>query len=101
MAEGSIGITEVENREHISPNKTGDNISAKRVVPYYWDGTNWQRQGAGLVPSSYDYMAYTNTNSTTDTYVYKTGGAGGTTVATVTIVYTDTTKATVSTVTRA
>lgn len=53
-----------------------------------------------IVPSDYDYIGYTNTNSTTDTYVYKTGGASGTTVATVTIVYTDSTKAQPSTVTR-
>ena len=53
-----------------------------------------------LVTKAYDYIAYTNTNTTTDTYIYKTGGLGGTTTATVTIVYTDTTKAQVSTVTR-
>lgn len=57
-------------------------------------------QKSGLIPFAYDYMAYTNTDSTTDTFVYKTGGSSGTTVATVTIVYTDTTKATISTVTR-
>lgn len=56
--------------------------------------------GGGLVTSSYDYIAYTNTNSTTDTYVYKSGGSGGTTVATVTIVFTDTSKQQMSTVTR-
>ena len=54
----------------------------------------------GLLPIVYDYMSYTNTNATTDTYVYKSGGSGGTLVATVTIVYTDSTKAQVSTVTR-
>jgi hypothetical protein len=53
-----------------------------------------------LVPFSYDYIGYTNTNTTTDQYVYKSGGSGGTTVATVTIVYTDTTKTQPSTVTR-
>jgi hypothetical protein len=56
--------------------------------------------GGMLVTAAFDYIAYTNTNSTTDTYVYKTGGSSGNTVATVTIVYTDSTKATVSTVTR-
>ncbi len=53
-----------------------------------------------LVPYNYDYIGYTNTNTTTDTYVYKTGGSGGTTVATITIVFTDTTKSQISTVTR-
>jgi Tfp pilus assembly protein PilW len=56
--------------------------------------------GTGLVPFSYDYIAYTNTSSTVDTYVYKTGGSGGTTVATITITYTDTTKTQISTVAR-
>ena len=53
-----------------------------------------------LIVKAYDYLSYTNTNATTDTYVYKTGGAAGTTTATVTIVYTDSTKAVISTVTR-
>ncbi len=55
---------------------------------------------AFFIPFDHDYFAYTNTNSTTDTYEYNTGGSGGTLVATVTIVYTDTTKETISTVTR-
>ena len=54
----------------------------------------------GLIPKAYDYLAYTSTNTTTDTYVYKSGGTGGTIVATVTIVYTDSTKSVISTVTR-
>lgn len=56
--------------------------------------------GGGLVTAVYDYISRTLTNSTTETYVYKTGGSGGTTVATVTVVYTDSTLATISTVTR-
>lgn len=45
MAEDSIGITEINNREHISPNKTGDNISAKKTANYVWNtGTSsWDR----------------------------------------------------------
>lgn len=52
----------------------------------------------GLVNGNYDYISYTNTSSTVDTYVYKTGGSSGSTIATVTITYTDTTKNQVSTV---
>lgn len=37
------GDGEIERAEHISPRKTGDNIQAKRVAPYVWDGANWQR----------------------------------------------------------
>lgn len=53
--------------------------------------------GGGLVTVQYDTVMYTNTSTTVDTYVYKTGGTGGTTVATVTITYTDTTKTVMST----
>lgn len=95
-----VSLTEIENREHIAPDKTGDNIAAKKVANYHWDGTNWQRQGASLVPSGYDYMSYSNTSSTVDTYTYKTGGVSGTTVATITITYTDNTKSTISNVAR-
>jgi len=100
MAEGALGITEIENQEHISFNKTGDNISAKRVVPYYWDGTNWQRQGAELIPGSYDALTYTATSATVDTFKYFTGGVSGTLVATLTVTYTDSTHATLVSVAR-
>lgn len=55
--------------------------------------------GSGLVPQAFDYISYTSA-STTDTYVYKTGGSGGTTVATVTVTWTDSTKTVLSTVAR-
>lgn len=54
----------------------------------------------GIAITDADYIAYTNTNSTTDTYVYKLGGSSGTTIATITIVYTDTSKSQISTVTK-
>lgn len=53
-----------------------------------------------LIPAAYDYIAYTNTSTTVDAYVYKSGGSGGTTIATITITYTDTTKGQISTVAR-
>ena len=51
---------------------------------------------AGFLPSAYDYFIYTS-GSTTDTFVFKTGGSGGTTVSTITLTYTDSTKKTLST----
>jgi hypothetical protein len=54
----------------------------------------------GQYQVNYDSIVYTNTNATTDTYTYKAGGTSGTTTATVTIVYTDSTKSQVSTVVR-
>lgn len=45
----------------------------------------------------YDYVSQAQA-TLTDTWSFKTGGSGGTLVATVTITYTDSTKATISTV---
>lgn len=47
--------------------------------------------GSKLVPEAYDYIEVTE-GSTTDVFVYKTGGTGGSTVATVTVTYTTTDK---------
>jgi len=55
---------------------------------------------SGLISASYDYIGATYPNSTTEVYTYKTGGASGTTVATVTVVYTTATKDLLSTVTK-
>lgn len=51
------------------------------------------------VAAAWDYTALVQA-ATTDTWTFKTGGAGGTTVATVVITYTDATKATISNVAR-
>ena len=40
----------------------------------------------------YDYLDVQQTDSDTETYVYKIGGAGGTTVLTVTVNYTNSDK---------
>jgi hypothetical protein len=64
-----------------------------------YSGTNPLPTTDGFALPLYDYMSLTETQ-TTDTYVYKRGGAGGTTVGTVTIVYVDDTRLTLSTITR-
>jgi hypothetical protein len=51
----------------------------------------------GLAIPIFDYCALAQ-NATQDIWTFKTGGAGGTLVATVTITYTDATKVTISTV---
>lgn len=58
------------------------------------------QEQTGLLPKVYDALSYTNTSSTIDTYRYYQGGTSGTLVATLTITYTDTTKAVISTVAR-
>lgn len=49
------------------------------------------------VPAKWDYVTLSQ-DTTTDTYVFKTGGSGGTTVSTIVITYTDSGKQTLSTV---
>lgn len=51
----------------------------------------------GFAIAPYDYVVQTQA-SNTDTWVFKTGGSGGTTLNTITITYTDSTKVTISTV---
>jgi hypothetical protein len=55
------------------------------------------RLSGSLLPVAFDFISYTD-GGATETYVYKTGGSGGTTVKTVTVTYTDTTKAVLSTI---
>ena len=56
-------------------------------------------QIAGLLPESWDYVSLAQ-NSTQDIWTFYTGGSGWTLVATITMTYTDGTKATISTVAR-
>ena len=51
-------------------------------------------------PYEYDYIDGNNPTDTQEIYTYKTGGSGGTTVGTITINYTDSTKAVMSNVAR-
>ena len=53
-----------------------------------------------LITKNYDYVSVSYDSATQETYTFKSGGSGGTTVATVVIVYTDATKANISTVTK-
>lgn len=55
---------------------------------------------SSLVNVAYDYVSVNYTSATQEIYTFKTGGSGGTTVATVTINYTDSTKANISNVER-
>lgn len=73
--------------------ESGQPVSGSNPLPVY--------QSAGvLVSESFDYISAAYPNATTETYTFKSGGSGGTTVATVTVVYTDSTKASLSTVTK-
>jgi hypothetical protein len=76
----------------------------KKTAPYGWDGASYQAlkadsdgrleilNGSSLVPDNYDYIALTyvasgNGAGEIETVTYKDGGAGGTTIATLTLAY--------------
>jgi len=85
MAEQPLNIQEIANREYIGPNKTGDNIDAKRVAPYVWNGSQWQRLAAPLVDTAYDDIVFGTYDSfgNPDTITFKNQG---TTVRTLTLI---------------
>ena len=92
MSIGGNKQPSISQSEHIGPNDTGDNIDAKKVANYAWDGSAWARMGNGFVPGAFDYVALTyvaagNGAGEIETATYKTGGSGGTTVATLTLTY--------------
>ena len=81
---------EIDNIEH------DKSLGVKKVMPYGWDGTNAvavKTNSAGelmmssLTPEKYDYLSFSYTGSNLTGIVFKTGGAGGTTVATLTLGY--------------
>jgi len=55
---------------------------------------------SALVKESFDYIKCVYTDSVTETYTYRNGGASGTIVAVLTVVYTDSTKDNFDSVTR-
>jgi hypothetical protein len=60
MADGGNTLPRIVKAEHIGPDDTGDNINAKRVVPYSWDGTNWGRSIFGMFSLPYDELDWSN-----------------------------------------
>ena len=52
----------------------------------------------GLIKTSYDYVSVSYPDGVTEVYSFRLGGVSGKLVATITLVYTDSTKANLSTV---
>jgi hypothetical protein len=84
----------------VSSTPGDDNIYPAEVDPATGRLLVTSTAGGSLITVSYDAIAYTDTSSTVDTYTFYLGGLSGVLVATVTITYTDSTKAVVSTVVR-
>ena len=86
-------VSDLERAEH------NGTFGVKKVAVYNDDGAgNLSLQPktateetlqavAGLVPDAYDYISLSYTGSNLTGVVFKTGGSGGTTVATLTLVY--------------
>jgi hypothetical protein len=86
---GGNWVARTAQSEHIGPSSSGDNIDAKKVANYGWDGANWLRQPVPLIDQSYDYIGFSNadTNGNYQTIVFKSGGSAGTTARTLTLAY--------------
>ena len=85
----ATSVSDIEREEH---DKT---YGVKKVTAYADDGNgNLVRQAIdGFNLPKYDYVsAAYNDGTFTEVYVFKTGGASGTTVATITVIYVDITK---------
>lgn len=87
------GVERQSNSEHGQSGLVG----WKYVQPIDSSG-NVIANGLNLKP--YDYVARVLTNSTTETYTFRSGGSGGTVTNTVVIVYTDSSLATILNVTK-
>ena len=65
------------------------------------DSAFQMKQVNSLINFSYNYVSVAYPGADTEVYTFKTGGSGGTTVGTITVVYTDSSKESLSSVTRA
>lgn len=82
MSDGALTNPSIDRAEHVD-----ENVSAKRVFPYTWDGSNLVREGRRFVNEPYDYVSGSPDMVTPTTLTFKSGGSGGTTVATLTFTY--------------
>lgn len=84
-----------ENTRALNQDEHNEDAHAKRVIIRYQNLTDglWYNFAPPMTPGvEYDYLDVQQTDADTETYVFKTGGSGGTTVQTVTVNYTDSTK---------
>ena len=83
----ALGLNHIENAEHIDPGTSGDNIAAKKVAGYAWDGTNWNRStGGSIFKLPYDSQYFTNPDAGGN-YQTITSKLNGVTQETLTLTY--------------
>ena len=72
MAKQGNVVPAITAAEHIGPDDTGDNIEAKRVAAYVWNGSTWERMTQpGSTTTSYE----SRNDTTTDTNLVYLGKA--------------------------
>ena len=86
MANPQMSAEAVTQSEHIDPTITGDNIPAKRVANYNWDGTNWYRGIGGLFTKPYNELDWSNPDAGGN-YQTIISKLSGTTQQTLTLTY--------------
>lgn len=91
-ASGTNNSSWIQKIGAVALDANGDDITNANPLPV---------SPSGFQIPSYDYIAATYPTSTTELYTYKTGGVSGTTVATLTLTFTDATKAVLSSVEKA
>lgn len=64
MSDGGNVVPRIAKAEHIGPTDTGDNIEAKRVAKYAWDGATWSRSPIPWFTKPYDRLVITYTDAT-------------------------------------
>lgn len=75
--DGGNIVVQTARSEHIGPEDTGDNISAKKVANYIWDGAAWIRQTAsagGGSGTEYTDADLAPEHPTGPTLVFNNGG---------------------------
>lgn len=90
------GVTDSAHSRQLDQMEHNEDAGAKRVVQRYQnpDDGEWYNAVPPMTPGvEYDYLDVQQTDSDTETYVFKSGGSGGVTVRTIVINYTSSTKA--------
>lgn len=84
------------NTEGLQLAVTGTQDGTKRGLDVFVIGGEVVDVGGLLGGITYDYVGVTYPTATTEAYAFRLGGSGGTLLATITLTYTDATKANLS-----
>lgn len=87
-----MASTTVTNQKTTFENDVNADYPVRKTVVDSEDVQHVFLENSFKIPS-YDYISVTYPSGTQEVYVFKDGGSGGATVATVTLNYTDSTKA--------